>query len=178
MRALKILSLSLSAILASSGAAALAAEYGPFNGEFIADGAFGIKEPLNDKALVDADATWTMNVWVRPDAPPRTKTLIAGFGDIQGNSGQQRYFANFDDGLRFWAGSIDVLMKQPLDVGKWQMLTAVHSADTLKLYKNGSLVATEKVALTRARPEIHLGPNSNWPGGNHFGGPGRALHDF
>ncbi|HVE15907.1 MAG TPA: LamG-like jellyroll fold domain-containing protein, partial [Chthoniobacterales bacterium] len=147
-----------------------AADVGPYNGEFLAEGIFGIAKPITGPAPIQADKDWTMNVWVKPDHAPQPKTLIAGFGNISDNSGQQRYFANFEDGLRFWGGSIDVSMKQPLETGRWQMLTAVHSAGTLKLYKNGALSATQPVALTDAKPEIHLAPNSNWPGGNHFGG--------
>ncbi|MGA3170436.1 MAG: LamG-like jellyroll fold domain-containing protein [Chthoniobacteraceae bacterium] len=148
----------------------LAGETGPINGNFPAEDSYDLHKPLNEPALRSPQADWTMNFWVDPQAPIPPKTLLAGFGDTSNNAGQQRYFASFDDGLRFWGSSLDIPMHVPLDPNRWQMLTAVYSAGTIRLYKDGVLAVSGSAALQRARQEIHLAPMSPWSDGGHFSG--------
>ncbi|HTJ79386.1 MAG TPA: LamG-like jellyroll fold domain-containing protein [Rariglobus sp.] len=148
-----------------------AASFGPFNGEFISEGIYGIKKPIpKSDPVVKGASDWSINFWVKPDGATAVKTLLAGFGDGANTKGTQRYLAYLDDGLRFWGGSVDVLMNTGLEPAKWQMLTAVYGGGVLRLYKDGREMAAKPVVLADAKPEINLAPLNSWGTSSHFGG--------
>jgi len=105
---------------------------------------------------------WTLNLFVRPVQQPENRTLIAGFGSTEDKQGQGRYFAKFGSGIHFWTANADVRTSTPLDVGKWQMLTAAYDGKTMRLYKNAELIAETDVALADDDRVVELLPVDPW----------------
>ncbi len=65
--------------------------------------------------------------------------MIAGFArSIDGQTGKGRYFTKFPGGINLWIANRDVQTDTPLDIGKWQMLTATYDGKVMRLYKNGT----------------------------------------
>ena len=131
-----------------------------------------IKTRVSGLPLKQED-TWTMNVLVKPSLAPENRTVIAGFGRETDNSseGTSRYFAVFDDGIRFWAASRDVASSSPLEVGRWQMLTATYNGSTLTLYKDGDPIAKKDVALsTDPDTLVSIGKPDPWDHQRSFHG--------
>jgi alpha-mannosidase len=90
--------------------------------------------------------TWTLNMLVKPDQTPDNRSFMAGFGhgaDSQ-NGGTGRYFSVFDDSVTFRTG---VRTGSPLEVGRWQMLTATYDGKTLTIYKDGDPIGNQDVEL-------------------------------
>ena len=137
----------------------------------------GVKTPVSGLPLQSADA-WTMNILVKPSQTPADRTVIAGFGQDTDNpsEGTSRYFAIFDDGIRFWAASRDVVSSSPLEVGRWQMLTATYNGTTLVLFKDGDPIANSDVILS-TDPEafVSIGKPDPWDGQRSFHG---EVQDF
>ena len=78
--------------------------------------------------------------------------IIAGFGQdkdpVAGSS--SRYFAVYPDGIRFWlATDGDVKTNSPLDLGRWQMLTATYDGDTLTVYKDAAPIMKKRISMRR-----------------------------
>jgi alpha-mannosidase len=122
-----------------------------------------------------ADA-WTLNMFVRTDSQPDDRTLIAGFGRAtDGRSGTGRYFAKFARGINFWASNRDVMTNVPLDLGKWQMLTATYDGTTLRVYKNGELIGERQVELSNDQSRVNVMPLDAWERQRKFGGEVRDL---
>ncbi len=122
--------------------------------------------------------TWTMNMLVKPEVAPANRTVIAGFGLDRDNSqdGTSRYFAVFDDGIRFWSANRDVETGSPLEVGRWQMLTATYDGKTLTLYKDGDPIGTKNIALSSdSRDDVNIGMPDPWEHERSFHG---AVQDF
>jgi len=94
--------------------------------------------------------TWTMNLLVKPDQVPADRSLIAGFGQDSFNAtpGTGRYFAVFDDSIRFWSARRGVQTDSPLEAGRWQMLTAKYDGKTLTVYKDGETIGSKDVELS------------------------------
>jgi hypothetical protein len=147
-----------------------AAEYGPLNGEFKADGIYGLRESIDSKTITKADAAWSFNFWINPRQAVASKTLLGGFGDLSNTKGEQRYLAVFDDHVRFWGASVDVPAKATLITNKWQMLTATYDGTTLKIYQDGEELVAKPITLTDAKPEMNVAPMSPWNDGGHLGG--------
>jgi alpha-mannosidase len=127
---------------------------------------------------LDKSDNWTMNMLVKPDTTPADRTVIAGFGLDRDNSdgGTSRYFAVFDDGIRFWSADRDVETSSPLEVGRWQMLTATYDGKTLTLYKDGDPIGKKDVALsTDSRDSVNIGTPDPWDHQRSFHG---AVQDF
>jgi alpha-mannosidase len=108
-----------------------------------------VKTAVNGLPLQKSD-TWTMNLLVNPDREPASLTVIAGFGQDRdnGQGGTSRYFGAFDDGIRFWSANRDVETGSPLEVDRWQMLTATYDGKTLTVYKDGNPIGKRDIALS------------------------------
>ena len=125
---------------------------------------------------VAAGDSWTINVFVRTDEQPDNRTLIAGFGRSgTGEEGGGRYLAKFVEGVHFWSENRDVATKTPLDVGKWQMLSAVYDGKTLRVYKNAEPVGEGEIALAGDEPTVRLAPVDPWDKRRRFRGELRAF---
>src|ERR1700679_232441 len=67
-------------------------EYGPYNGDFIADGP-GLHFPIwngHDTVLL-ADSPWSIYCWIRPNEIVKSQELVAGTGN--GTAKYPRFFA-------------------------------------------------------------------------------------
>jgi alpha-mannosidase len=126
--------------------------------------------PLGADAPVAAASPWTLNLWLWTDTQPGDYTLIAGFGNARDRSGVQRYLARFPEGLHFWGSSVDISTRVPLDLGRWQMLTATFDGSTMKVFKDGRELASENVRLADAAPVARIGPPAPWSYGHRLAG--------
>ncbi len=125
---------------------------------------------------VKAKDAWTLNFFCKTDKQPEDRTLIAGFGRAaDGRTGTGRYFTKFARGLNFWAANKDTMTSVPLDLGKWQMLTATYDGATMRLYKNGELIAENKVELSDDQPQVRVMPLDAWERQRRFNGEVRDL---
>ncbi|MBV9848336.1 MAG: alpha-mannosidase [Armatimonadetes bacterium] len=118
----------------------------------------------------DASVPWTINMFVYTDAPAEGWTILGGFGNMRGMGGAQRYLVNSPDGLRFLGSNADVAAGQPLDRGKWQMLTVTYDGDTVRLYKNGQPLRSEAAEFSDAAPVVRIAPASPRAGAHRFTG--------
>jgi alpha-mannosidase len=119
-----------------------------------------------------------MNVLVKPSQMPETRTIVAGFGQDTDNpkEGTSRYFAVFNDSIHFWSASRDVRTRSPIEVGRWQMLTATYDGKTLALYKDGDPIARRDVELAND-PEafVNIGTPDPWDHQRRFHGEVQTL---
>ena len=116
------------------------------------------------------EAPWTINLFVLTDATPGELTTLGGFGDDSDNSGTQRYLIKFHDGINFWGSNVDVTSGVPLDLGKWQMVTATFDGATLRLYKNGTEIKSAPATLSDAAATVKIAPRGPWDNGHRFAG--------
>lgn len=125
---------------------------------------------------VKATDSWTINLFCKPDVQPENLTLIAGFGrPVDGRIGTGRYFSKFEKGINFWISNRDVTTEVPLDLGKWQMLTATFDGTTVRLYKNGEMIAEEADVLSDDRPVVEVMPLDAWDRKRIFPGSVRNM---
>ncbi len=137
----------------------------------------GIKTNVAGLPLKKSDM-WTMNVLVKPERTPEDRIIIAGFGTDEDNSdgGTSRYFAIINDGIRFWAANQDVVSRSPLEVGRWQMLTATFNGKTLALYKDGAPIGRRDIELKDdANSFVNIGTPDPWEHERSFHG---SLQSF
>ena len=120
---------------------------------------------------------WTMNLFVKTDAKPADRLILAGFGKPEnGNGVSARYIALYPQDIEFWLGASDLKTNSPLDLGRWQMVTATYNGDTLALYKDGEPIGKTRVGLTAdADASVSVGGPDPWTKTNRFTG---SIHDF
>jgi alpha-mannosidase len=125
---------------------------------------------------IKAKDAWTMNMFVRTDAQPDDRTLIAGFGRCEQTSeGVARYMAKFSRGIHFWSHNRDVEGRTPLDLGRWQMLTATYDGRVLCVYKDGKKLAQRELELADDENAVHIAPIDPWDQTRRFKGEIRDL---
>ncbi len=113
---------------------------------------------------------WTVNFFARPDRQPDNRTLIAGFGNAQDESGKGRYLSKFANGIHFWSSNHDGDTTTPLDVGRWQMLTATYDGTTLRLYKDGRSIGNTALVLAADESVVRIAPVDPWDKERRFQG--------
>ena len=119
---------------------------------------------------------WTINCFVRVQKQPENRTLIAGFGACKGaKDGTGRYLAKFTGGAHVWSHNSDCRSEAPLDIGRWQMLTAAFDGTTLRLYKDGLQVGERSVTLSDDEPVVRIAPVDPWEQKLRFDG---EIRDF
>jgi alpha-mannosidase len=119
---------------------------------------------------------WTLNLFVKPTKAPEPRTIIAGFGACkQQTAGAGRYLARFQNGVHFWAHNSDVATRTPLEVGKWQMITAAYDGKVLRLYKDAKQIGFREVSLADDASVINLAPVDPWDSKRRFEGEIRSL---
>jgi alpha-mannosidase len=125
---------------------------------------------------VKAGDAWTLNMFVRTDAQPENRTVIAGFGACDGKTvGGGRYLCKFANGVRFWAHNGDLDGKSPLELGKWQMLTATSDGKTIRLYKDGELLGERDANLADDEAIVMIAPIDPWENKRQFEGEVREV---
>lgn len=119
---------------------------------------------------------FTINLFCRMDRQPENRTVIAGFGRAtDGQTGTGRYLSKFANGIHFWSANQDVDTTVPLDLGRWQMLTAVYDGQTMRLYKDGRAIAEQPISLNDDEARVHVMPRDPWEHERIFDGDVRDL---
>lgn len=111
---------------------------------------------------ISPDDSWTINQWVYVDEQPEELTILGGFGSAKDQSGSQRYLMKYKNAIHFWGSEIDVNTGVPLDVQRWQMLTATYDGRTVRLYKDGRQIGSGPALFTPAAPTAQLAPPPAW----------------
>jgi alpha-mannosidase len=125
---------------------------------------------------VKAGDAWTLNLFVRTDKQPDDRTVIAGFGRCeQTEDGAARYLAKFSRGVHFWSHNRDVVGRTPLDLGRWQMLSATYDGRLLRLFKDGKQLAQREVALIDDENAVRFAPVDPWDHVRRFEGEIRGF---
>jgi len=100
---------------------------------------------------------WSINMYVCVASEPNDFTNLGGFGDdINCGVAEGRFIFKDNGSICFWGCEADVDSGVALDVGKWQMLTATYDANVLRLYKNGTLIASEAVGLSDSAAKVKV----------------------
>ncbi len=119
---------------------------------------------------------WTFSMFVRAGKQPANRTIIAGFGKCEdGTEGIGRYFSKFANGTQFWVANRDVPSKAPLDLGKWQMLTATYDGTVLRMFKDAVKIGERKVQLADDDNVINFAPVDPWEKKRTFEGEIRGV---
>lgn len=125
---------------------------------------------------VRAADPWTLNMYIKPEKQPALRTIIAGFGRCeQAGEGRARYIARFANGAHFWSHNRDVSSRAPIEVGKWQMLTATYDGKVLRLYKDGVKIGENTIGLSDDDPTISFAPKDPWEQRRQYEG---EIKDF
>jgi alpha-mannosidase len=133
-----------------------------------------------EKLPTKGDDPWTLNMFVRTDKQPPNRTIIAGFGACGGGAAPQadatgRYICKFGSGIHFWSHHADLQGNTPLDLNRWQMITATYDGKALRLYKDGALLSQREVALANDEPVVSIAPIDPWDKKRRFEGDIREL---
>ena len=143
---------------------------------FTADGSNELVRPAPG-IHVRSGQPWTINCFVQPSRDPDGQTVIAGFGRCADDAdGDGRYLCKFPDGLHYWSRNQDIDTDVPMDVGHWQMLSAVCDGKTVSMYKDGKSVGQTEVTLADDEPVVRLAPIDPWSTQNRFAGQIRAFN--
>jgi alpha-mannosidase len=122
---------------------------------------------------------WTMNLLVKADAKADHRVVLAGFGkpeDAQGAGAGARYLAIFPDDIEFWCGGKNLKTNSPLDLGRWQMLTATYNGDSVALYKDGEPIGKQRIGFgADAEPVVTVGASDPWDHAHTFAGSVRNF---
>lgn len=139
---------------------------GPYNAAFL-QGGIGIDRALAASPLLSAQASLTFSAWVNPgETAPGTVTLIS-LGDL---SGPTRSLALIDGRPALLSGETSTLLAaaRPIATARWTHVAATLAPDGARLYVDGRLVATGKLALPAVAGQIHIAPVV--AGQTHFNG--------
>jgi alpha-mannosidase len=143
----------------------------PFNAENVAYSLKAAQLPAqNVKAQVaglplQKNDSWTINLLVKPSQMPESRTIIGGFGQASDKllEGASRYIAIFDDSIHFWSANRDVRTQSPIEVGRWQMITATYNGRTLTLYKDGNPIGQRDIELSDdTEAFVNIGTTDPW----------------
>lgn len=143
-------------------------------GSMVCDGKRSKREKVDGLPVKAGDA-WTINVFVRTAEQPENHTVIAGFGNMKDHAGEGRYLAKFGNGIHFWCSSRDGETTTPLDLNKWQMLTAAYDGRRLTIYKNAKKIGASELCFSNDAPAVNLAPIDPWDKKMRFKG---ELREF
>jgi alpha-mannosidase len=136
-------------------------------------------KPINaEKLPVKEGDAWTLNMFVRTGKEPANRTVIAGFGSCGRNGDAQgRYLCKFANGVQLWSHHSDLAPDQdtPLDLNRWQMLTATYDGKVLRLYKDGAQIGEREAHLAADEAVINICPPDPWERKRIFDGDIREL---
>jgi hypothetical protein len=143
----------------SSPASFAGAIHGPYNAEFIAGGAALIKPlPGYDPAgTLPPGTPFTLSAWVRAEECPGHRCLIFGIGS-PGASGA--YVGLKDGSLAIWVTGEQVLASTAAaaHAGAWRFVAASFDGSTVRLYADGTEVASGTLHTQAIRPVLQLAP--------------------
>jgi alpha-mannosidase len=124
-----------------------------------------------------AGEPWSINCFVNPTAEPTGMVVIAGFGTCtDGTAGVGRYLCKFPGGIHYWSCNADLDTNSRLEVGRWQMLSAVYDGQTVTLYKDGRPIAHGEVGVGDDRDTtVRVAPVDPWSKQHRFEGDVQDL---
>ena len=150
------------------------AQYGPYNGVFLADG-MGLKMPLADvhDTVLRADSPWSLYCWVRMSESVETRELVAGLGSVSAEN--PRYLGVAAGKVTLWMGKGNELSgAADLKPGEWHLLAGTFDGSRFHLYADGSQVASGSLLLGNTNPLLQMAPPASASNaavvGRHFGG--------
>src|ERR1039458_4350570 len=172
--------LGVSAFLALHSAVAVSAQavpeeaYGPYNAIFLPDGP-GLTRPLSLPApldpryrgpqapdpLIAGAAQWTLAFWFQSSDPLSGVTLLAGFGDPNGDDA--RFVGVENNHLGLWLGndrsSTHLLTSTvPMGQGGWHFAAAVSDGQHVMLFGDGAFLASWPLMQGTVDAQIHIAP--------------------
>ncbi len=171
------IALALCSIVAASQppaapAATDPAQFGPYNGSFLADG-LGLRVPITDARdpVLLADSPWSLFCWIKPSEHVAAFQLVAGVGSPAAE--YARYLAIDAGKVALWMGEGNQLTG-PANItpGEWHLLAASFDGSRFHLYADGQPAASGALILGSISPLLQMAPTAG-PGiapGRHFGG--------
>ena len=148
------------------------AQFGPYNGSFLADG-LGLRVPITDARdpILLADSPWSLSCWIESDEPVATFQLVAGVGNPTAKF--SRYLAVDAGKATLWLGDGNQLTGPAnLTPNQWHLLAASFDGTQFHLYVDGQPAASGALILGSVTPLLQMAPITG-PGiapGRHFGG--------
>ena len=147
-------------------------QYGPYNAVFL-EGGEGLRIPLANKAdtVLLPDAAWTESCWYETDSLVSGLELLAGVGDVSGES--PRYLALEPGKVSLWLGAGNELSGQEFGAGRrgWHLVTATFDGTLFTLYSDGNAVAKGTLTLGTPSAVLQMAPPILIPAqGRHFSG--------
>jgi alpha-mannosidase len=129
-----------------------------------------------DGLPIRAKDPWTINMFVRAARQPASHTVFAGFGRCADTkNGAGRYLCKFANGIHFWSRNADVQTRTPLELDRWQMLTATYDGATLRVYKDGRQIAAEAGEFADDDNVVWIAPKDPWDKRYQFEGDIREF---
>jgi hypothetical protein len=160
----------LAAAQPPAAAPANPAQFGPYNGTFLADGT-GLQNAIHDPhdSILSADSPWSLSCWIRTIEPVEALELVAGIGSPA--AGYRRYLAVDAGKVMLWMGSGNQFAAPAtLNPGEWHLLAASFDGVAFHLFIDGEPSATSVLSLGSANPVLQMAPAGLGVPGHHFGG--------
>jgi alpha-mannosidase len=81
----------------------------------------------------------------------------------------------FSRGIHFWSHNRDVDGRTPLDLGRWQMLTATYDGHAVRVFKDAQKIGEREVEFADDQNAVRFAPPDPWEHKRHFEG---EIRDF
>jgi hypothetical protein len=131
--------------------------YGPYNAHLLAGGRGLTKAIPAADPLLQAETPWTLSVWVQIAAASPATVAIAGVGDPADED--SRFFWLIGGKPAFRTGEGRVLTAAtPIAGAGWHVLAATFDGAATRLFVDGTLVASGRLATGAVGAELSLGP--------------------
>ncbi|MEI5687030.1 glycosyl hydrolase 2 galactose-binding domain-containing protein [Sphingomonas kyungheensis] len=138
--------------------AATAQTYGPFNAD-LPSGGEAIRQTIGDASTPIEAGRWTLSAWIEPQALPSTLVPVAGFGDAA--QGPRRFLAlNADHPALITEGGT-ITATTRLSPGRWYHLAAIAEAGRVRLFVDGRMIASGRIAVAPVPPVATLAPRGS-----------------
>jgi hypothetical protein len=147
------------------------AEYGPYNGVFLADG-LGLRVPLANAhdSLLLAESPWSIYCWIRPSQAVKNPQLVAGMGDVSAE--YPRFLTISADKISLWIGAGNQLGGTAVvRQDQWQLVAATFDGSQFHVYSNGENIANGALTLGSVDPLLQMAPAPiDAVDGDHYSG--------
>jgi hypothetical protein len=138
---------------------------------FVSNGSNSVYKTAISSSLLPlaGSATWSANIWVKPDDTPSDWNVLFAIGNKPSGSASnssRAVYANskneivFTDGTGL--GGHYLVGTSTYDVGAWQMITATYDGTNVTLYKNGQNIGSLAFTFTAAPGEVRVPTNPGW----------------
>jgi hypothetical protein len=146
-----------------------AAQFGPYNGFFLADGP-GLSRPIPDTrdSILLPDSPWTMYCWIRTGETVATPEPVAALG-----TAANARLLSIDASRVILETAPGVQLSGPASLApnQWHLVAASFDGSQVHLYADGQPVASGKLSMTAASPTVQMAPVvASGAASHHFGG--------